>query len=500
VIVRQPLSTSDESRHCQQQNVSRVGVIGAGPAGLTAALSLVRGGAEVEVFEATNQVGGLCQSVDLWGRQVDIGPHRFFSTDRRVNEFWLESVGDQYEMIDRLTRIYFRGKMIDYPIRPLNVMRQLGPVEAGRCLLSYLRQKLLVGSTSNDSEACFESWVTNRFGRRLFEVFFRSYSEKLWGIPCSELSADFATQRIRQFSLREVLRNAMPGNRSRHRTLVDRFAYPIGGTGVVYNNIAEQIRNLGGTIHTNTPIRHVARDNSTVAGIMLESGETKEFDHVISTMPLTKLIHGLRSTEHEVPADVLDAADNLTFRNTLLVYLHIDSNHLFDDQWLYLQSPGIQSGRLTNFNNWTSQVDEKPATTILAVELWCSKDDELWSADETKLIECCTKELRNIGLLGDDRVLDGHVKRIARSYPVYQRGYQEHIARIQRYLASLSGLSLIGRYGAFKYNNQDHSILMGLLAAENILAGAGHDLWEINADFDRYQEQSLITATGLVSV
>ena len=477
----------------------RVGIIGAGPAGLTAALSLVRGGAKVEVFEATSQVGGLCQSIELWGKHVDIGPHRFFSTDQQVNEFWLESVGDQYEMIDRLTRIYFRGKMIDYPIRPLNVMRQLGPVEAGRCLLSYLTQRLTSQAASN-SDASFESWVTNRFGRRLFEVFFRSYSEKLWGIPCSELSADFAAQRIRQFSMSEMLRNAVSRSGGKqHRTLVDRFAYPIGGTGVVYNNIAQQIMNLGGTIHTNTPIRRLARNSSSVTGIMLDTGETKEFDHVISTMPLTKLIDGLRNDESDVPADVVDAASHLNFRNTLLVYLHVDSDHLFDDQWLYLQSPGVQSGRITNFNNW-SQSDQKPSTTILAVELWCNQDDEIWSADEASLIDDCATELRNIGLLGEERVLDGHVMRIGRSYPVYQRGYQQHIARIQRYLTSLSGLSLIGRYGAFKYNNQDHSILMGLLAAENILQGAGHNLWDINSDFDRYQEQSLITETGLVNV
>lgn len=478
----------------------RVGVIGAGPAGLTAALSLLRGGAQVEVFEASEQVGGLSRSIELWGQRVDIGPHRFFSTNKQVNEFWLQIVGENYQMVDRLTRVYFRGELIDYPIRPLGALRQLGPVEAARCLLSYMRQKLSFNSSAKQEES-FESWVTHRFGKRLFDVFFRSYSEKLWGIECSDLSADFAAQRIREFSLWEALRSAVsPSRGNHHKTLVDRFAYPIGGTGAVYDMIAQQIVELGGTIHTNTPVEKIIREQTSIRGIQTFSGETQPFDQIVSTMPLTKLVQGLDDEVCKIPTEICDAADRLKFRNTVLVYLNIDSDCLFDDQWLYLQSPDVLAGRITNFRNWTSDLHRESQTTILAVEQWCNDNDTAWVANDDELINHCTNELQQIGILKSQKVLGGHVIRIRRSYPVYQRGYQQYVQRIAEFLSEFNGITLIGRYGAFKYNNQDHSILMGLLAAENILTDANHNLWDINADFDRYQEQSLITESGLIAM
>ncbi|MEL6105774.1 MAG: FAD-dependent oxidoreductase, partial [Planctomycetota bacterium] len=266
----------------------RVGVIGAGPAGLTTALTLARGGAEVEVFEASDRVGGLCRSIELWGQHVDVGPHRFFSADRRINEFWLEIVGEDYEMIDRLTRVFFRGRLIDYPIRPMGAIRKLGPLEAARCLVSYLGGKLTPTAAEDQS---FEQWVVRRFGRRLFEVFFRSYSEKLWGIPCADLSADFASQRIREFSLWEAFTSAISKKRKeRHKTLVDRFAYPIGGTGIVYDRIANKIAALGGRIHTSKSVMAVTREETRVTGLEFVDGERTRFDHVVSTMPLTLLV------------------------------------------------------------------------------------------------------------------------------------------------------------------------------------------------------------------
>ena len=373
-------------------------------------------------------------------------------------------------------------------------------LQATRCLLSYLWQKLSP-TPSTDHEASFESWVTHRFGRRLFLIFFQSYSEKLWGIPCTELSADFAAQRIRQFSLWEALRSAISPSRSRqHKTLVDRFAYPIGGTGAVYDTIADQITSLGGSIHTNCPVHKITRNDSTITGVQLASGEQKRFDHVVSTMPLTMLMQGMDDASKKIPAEVSESANQLCFRNTLLVYLHVDHDNVFDDQWLYIQSPEIAAGRVTNFKNWTSDLHGGSSTSILAVERWCNDDDSEWSDDEASLVQRSVKELRQIGILSDETILDGHVMRIRRSYPVYKRGYQENVGRIADYLSGLSGITPIGRYGAFKYNNQDHSILMGLLAADNILNAAGHNLWDINADFDRYQEQSLITESGIVPI
>lgn len=478
----------------------KVAVIGAGPAGLTAALKLREGGADVDVFEASSFVGGLSRSIELWGHRVDIGPHRFLSADQRINQFWLDIVGRDYQMVRRLTRVYFRDGLIDYPIRPLSAMRQLGWIDATRCLVSYLRQKV-IPVRETDAEPSFEDWVTHRFGRRLFEMFFKSYSEKLWGIPCTQLSSDFAAQRIRGFSLWEAFRNAVsPNAPNKHKTLADRFAYPLGGTGSVYEKMAKRFCNAGGELMLGSPVERILRDRNRVTGLRMISGEQYECDHVISTMPLTRLVEGLSHDEMGVPDEVKHAARELQFRNTILIYLHVDSDSVFPDQWLYIHAPNVRAGRVTNFRNWVPQLYGDQTTSVLAVEQWCGPEDQLWKQEDEALIQNCEQELRSIGLLRSENVLDGYVMKIPRSYPVYRRGYRKHLRCIGDYLARIAGLTPIGRYGAFKYNNQDHSILMGLLTADNILGSARHDLWNVNSDFDEYQEKSAITDSGLVQL
>lgn len=473
----------------------RIAVIGAGPAGMTAALQLSRRGAEVSVFEAGECVGGLARSIDLWGQRVDVGPHRFFSTDARVNRLWLDIVGREYAMVDRLTRIYYRRRFFQYPLKPLNALWNMGLLDAAMCVTSYLKEQLRPGSSTTDNVS-FESWIVRRFGRRLFNMFFKSYSEKLWGIPCGELSADFAAQRIEKLSFPEAVRSAMSPQRGRrHKTLVDRFAYPLGGTGSVYEKMADQLRDCGGKIHFQSPVRRIMHDAFEVRGIELQSGQVQYFDHVVSTMPLTNLVRGLT----DVPVDVQAAADELQFRNTILVYLHVDSASVFADQWLYIHAPELKMGRVTNFSNWVPQLQCEARTTILAAEYWCDDSDDIWSAADDRLIEQATGELRSTGLLRDEQVTAGHVVRARRCYPVYRVGYQEHIDRVADYLRNFCGLTPIGRYGTFKYNNQDHSILMGILVAENLLDGRVHDLWSVNTDHETYQEGALITETGLVS-
>jgi protoporphyrinogen oxidase len=471
----------------------RVAVIGAGPAGMTAALQLSRGGADVAVYEASSRIGGMAGSLDLWGHRVDFGPHRFFSTDTRVNRLWLDVVGDDYGMVERRTRIYYAGRFFHYPLRPIEAAWTMGPLCAAQCVASYLGARSRSGDTALD-ESSFETWVVERFGRRLFEMFFKSYSEKLWGIPCAELSADFAAQRIKQFSLAGALSAAWSRpHASRHRTLVDRFAYPSRGTGAVYERMAELIRAGGGQVHLDSPVRRLTRDGSRISGVELSDGRRENFDHVISTMPLTLLVRGLAP-----PADVQAAADALQFRNTVLVYLHVESDDLFDDQWLYIHAPELTMGRVTNFRNWLPRSVSAPRTSVLAAEFWCNDGDATWTEDDPQLIDRATRELRTAGLLGAARVLAGHVERIPRCYPVYRRGYQQHVQRLADYLQTFTNLTVIGRYGAFKYNNQDHSILMGLLAADNLLAHRGHNLWSINTDYDAYQERSVITERGLL--
>ncbi|MEZ4699557.1 MAG: FAD-dependent oxidoreductase [Rhodothermales bacterium] len=466
-----------------------VGIIGAGPAGITAAYQLAKKGVSVDVYEAGPAVGGLARTIDLWGQRVDLGPHRFFSTDRRVNALWLEVVGRDYSMVDRLTRIYYGGRFFSYPLRIFNALRLLGPVEAAQCLGSYVQERL----SPTEQDGSFEDWVVHQFGRRLFEIFFKSYSEKLWGISCKELDADFASQRIKKLSLAEAIFNAIKqGRGNRHKTLVDRFAYPHLGSGIVYERMAEAITRRGGRLFLDRPVRRVVPAGDAVQ-LELESGETAWYDHVVSSMPLTLMVQRLP----DVPDAIREHAAALRFRNTTLVYLQVEGDAIFPDNWIYVHDPALQFGRITNFRNWTPQLHGPRGESILALEYWSYDEDALWAASDDDLIALARREIGATGLLGERAVLAGHVVRIRRCYPVYDRDYKRHLRPIEQYLQTIPNVTAIGRYGAFKYNNQDHSILMGILAAERIADDANHSLWDINTDYDTYQEGALITETGL---
>ncbi|HZZ79599.1 MAG TPA: FAD-dependent oxidoreductase [Gemmataceae bacterium] len=469
----------------------RVGIIGAGPAGITAAYQLSKGGAQVEVFEAGENVGGLSRTIDLWGQKVDLGPHRFFSQDKRVNDVWLEVVGSDYRMVDRLTRIYYQNRFFHYPLKPANALWNMGVGNAVRCLSSYLCERVRPSYSVYDNQT-FESWVVGRFGRRLFDMFFKSYSEKLWGIPCDQLDADFAAQRIKKFSLGEAIKAALGIGQGKHKTLVDQFAFPTGGTGMVYERMAERVSEAGGGVHLNTPVSRILHDGRTVHALELDDGRIEPFDHVISTMPLTLLVRGLGNMS--VPVE--RAVRQLKFRNTILVYLNVASADLFKDQWLYIHSPELGMGRVTNFRNWVPDLYGDSPNSILALEYWCNDEDPLWRDDDATLIDLASREIRATGLVADAQILAGHVHRIRRCYPIYAKGYKDHLQPVIEHVRQFENLQAIGRYGAFKYNNQDHSILMGVLAAENVLDNRGHDLWAVNTDSE-YQESATIRKSGL---
>ena len=471
----------------------KIAIVGAGPAGLACAYRLITREIKSEVFEAGPSVGGLAKSIRLWNQTVDLGPHRFFSSDRRVNELWLEVVGKDYSMVDRLTRILYKGKLYRYPLRPGDVIGKLGPKETLRCLLSYFREYVSPEAGSHGDET-FEGWVVKRFGRRLYEIFFKTYSEKLWGIPCHELDADFAVQRIKKFSLSEALKSAVSsGSGKKHKTLVDRFAYPHGGTGIVYERMAARVSDNGGAVYLNTPVKRVVNDGNRVRGLELMDGTLKEYDHVVSTMPITQLVSRLDG----VGEDVKTAAKSLRFRNTILVYLGVHSRDLFPDNWIYVHSPELRFGRITNFRNWSPSLYGKEETSILALEYWCNEGDEIWGWEDERLIGLAKDEVSRAGLVNADIASEGYVHRISKCYPVYSAGYKRLLKPVEEYLGKIEGLTVIGRYGSFKYNNQDHSILMGILAAENISEGAHNNLWAINTDYE-YQESAVITETGLV--
>ena len=461
--------------------MKRVAIIGAGPAGLTAGLELAKRGFPVEIFEASPHLGGMARSFPLWGAPVDLGPHRFFSQDPRVNALWLDLAGPDHEIVDRLTRIFYRGGFFSYPLRPIDVLRRLGPLEATRCLASYAAQ-LARNQRQPKAAESFEDWVVAAFGRRLFEVFFKPYSEKLWGIPCDQLDVDFAAQRIQKFSLARACTAALGLEKRLHKTLVHQFPHPREGAGLIYQRMAERIQALGGTVHTNQAVGGISSNGH---GLRLPSGEERSFEHIVSTMPLTTLCKSLP----DLPENIRHALDQLRFRNTILIYLRVLDPALFPDQWLYIQSPEVRLGRVTNFRNWPNGRNAPDNASILALEYWSNDEGDLWLADDPTLTDLASREIRSLGLLGNAEIADAKVIRVPKCYPVYRRGYRTQLAEITRHLqARHPNITAIGRYGAFKYNNQDHSILMGILAAETISGEASHDLWSINTDYDTFQE------------
>jgi protoporphyrinogen oxidase len=466
-----------------------VAIIGAGPAGLTCAYQLAKQGIEVHVYEAAPQVGGLSKSLNLWGQRVDLGPHRFFSDDTRVNKLWLEVVGKDYRMVNRLTRIYYKGNFFYYPVKAFDALSKLGILTSLLCVLSYMKEKII----PTKLDGTFESWVIRRFGKKLYTIFFKTYTEKLWGIPCHQLDADFAAQRIKKFSLGEAIKNALGIGGTKHKTLVDQFAYPIGGTGMVYERMEHFINTHGGKVMCNTPVKRVITETHKAIGIELPSGEQFIYDQIVSTMPLNLMVKQLP----EVPSEIVTYANRLTFRNTILVYLHVNGNSLFPDNWLYVHSGDVETGRISNFRNYVHELNMGKDTTIVAMEYWCYDNDTLWNQNDEELITLATTEFCQTGLHQGATIIDGFVYKIPRCYPVYSSNYKEVLKPIETYLSTITGLTVIGRYGAFKYNNQDHSILMGILAAENMATQTSHNLWNINTDYDNYQERSTITASGL---
>ena len=461
----------------------KVGIIGAGPAGLACGVMLASKGVEVEVFESDTAVGGMTKSFELWGQRVDLGPHRFFSADKRVNRIWSYFTGKDYVMVDRLTRIYYDKKFFLYPVKAMNALGNLGLLSAAECVFSYLVAQM----KPKGQEKNFEEWVSRRFGYKLYSIFFKTYSERLWGIPCTELDADFARQRIKGLNMWEVIRDAvLGGGAQRHKTLLDRFAYPKNGAGEPYENMAEYIKQRGGKIHLSTPVKRVITENKVVTGLELEDGTIEKLDYVVSTAPFTDLLRSIS----ELGEDVYRAAEALTYRNTTLVYLRVEDSDLFQDNWLYIHDPSVQVGRITNFSNWSPYMKNGSKDTILALEYWSYDEDALWNMEDDALIALARKDLVQTGLVKKDTIRDGYVMRLHQSYPVYDRGYSEKLEILQKAADQLENIAFVGRNGSFKYNNQDHSLLMGMMAAKNILAGEKkYDLWTVNTDGE-YQEKA----------
>ncbi|NQX82845.1 MAG: FAD-dependent oxidoreductase, partial [Flavobacteriaceae bacterium] len=405
-------------------------IIGAGPAGLSAAYELSKNNIKVTVLESSNSIGGLSKSIDIWGQTVDLGPHRFFTKDKRINKFFHEILGDRYTNVNRKTRIYYNKRLFEYPLKFLNVISNISLIKIFKVVFYFGIQKI---SPKKDTST-FDKWIINRFGKELFKMFFKNYTEKLWGIPCNKIDSDWAAQRIKKLTLfQAIIHSIFSDNKQKHKTLVDEFMYPKGGTGQLYIETGKKIIENGGTILLDHNVERIilSDDFKKAIGVELFTGERMYADNIISTMPLTLMVSKLPS----VTAKVTNTVNSLYFRNTILVYLEIDNSNVFDDNWLYIHSNDVLHGRITNFRNWCPSINNGKDTTILCLEFWCFEKDEIWSYDNKKLIDIASEEIRTINLLKKkDGIINGKVIKIPKSYPVYEIGYSNSIDIIKTYL------------------------------------------------------------------
>jgi protoporphyrinogen oxidase len=465
----------------------RVIIVGAGPAGLTAGYELAKNRYKVQVLEADPQyVGGIARTVRYKAFRFDIGGHRFFSKNSEIEALWTEFMGDRMRTCSRMSRIYYRGRYFKYPLEPFDALRHLGPIEAIRCILSYLRERRL----PPEHIRSFEDWVVSAYGRRLFEVFFKTYTEKVWGVPCSEISADWAAQRIRGLSLSTLLLSLL--RRTNHnvtviKTLVDHFRYPACGPGEMWENVAGMIERRGGAVSTGQRVVEINRAHGRVVSVTTQTDHdcrTHYADHFISTMPLAQLIS---STNPSAPIEVLGRARGLRYRDFIMVAVVIDEANMFPDNWIYVHDPGVKVGRIQNFKNWSAEMVPDPRFTVLGMEYFCTENDGMWSASDAQLIEEAKAELAILGLADKSKVVDGSVVRQPKAYPLYDHEYRTNVAHIANFLErETPNLQIAGRNGMHKYNNQDHAMMTGLMAARNIMGGS-FDLWRVNSDAE-YQE------------
>ncbi|MFT4262022.1 MAG: NAD(P)/FAD-dependent oxidoreductase [Nocardioides sp.] len=475
-----------------------VGIIGAGPAGLTAAHELVRQRTEsdvdVEIFEATDAIGGISQTVERDGWRFDIGGHRFFTKVPEVKALWHELLGeDELLLRPRMSRILYRGKLFDYPLKAGNALRSLGIVEALLCVLSYAWARIRPPA----DQSTFEGWVAARFGWRLYRIFFKTYTEKVWGVPADTIQADWAAQRIKNLSLLTAVRKAIWPGRGEHVTsLIEEFEYPRLGPGMMWERARDLLAEAGVNVHMQEPVAAIEHHDGQVSALITEreGGRRRtSVDAVISSMPLGELVDAL---DPPAPAPVRRAAAALNHRDFLTVALVVPRETAFPDNWVYVHDPAVRVGRIQNFGSWSPHLVQGDAT-CLGMEYFVFEGDDLWESTDDDLIALATREVEQLGLVPAGSVRAGYVVRMPKAYPVYDEAYQANVATIRAWLEThLPGIQPVGRNGMHRYNNADHSMMTALLAARNVLgASPAHDLWAVNVE-EEYHEEKRGSGTG----
>ena len=451
-------------------------IIGAGPAGLAAGYELTSRNVSPIILERDGIVGGIARTESYKGFCFDIGGHRFFTKNEEINRLWEELLGDDFLRVNRLSRIFYQGKYFNYPLRPVNALFNLGPVESLRIFISYCRARL----TPSPEENSFEEWIINRFGERLYRIFFKTYTEKVWGIPCSEIRADWAAQRIKGLSLLVAISNALFGGQQ-SKSLIEQFSYPRFGPGMMWQSFMDRIIEENGEVMLNSEVSSIIHDNGIITEVEYRNGHTDNTlapSHCISSMPISKLV---KLFKPQPPAEILNAANQLSYRAFIIVVLIVDIPKLFPDQWLYVHSPKVKVGRIQNFKNWSRSMVPDQSKTSIGMEYFCNENDQTWNMGDDELVGMATLEMAELGLGAKTRVIDSFVVRQSHAYPVYDSDYKKSLEIIRSYLENFSNLQTIGRSGMHRYNNMDHSMQTGILAAKNC-SGENHDLWEVNEE------------------
>jgi protoporphyrinogen oxidase len=487
---------------------SDVFVIGAGPAGLTAAYLLTKAGVSTTVIEADPvYVGGISRTVEYKGFLFDIGGHRFFSRSKEVVDLWHELLPDDFIERPRLSRIYYDGKHYSYPLKAFEALGNLGVLESAMCVMSYAYKRAF----PNENPENFREWVSNQFGDRLFSIFFKTYTEKVWGMSCDEISADWAAQRIKGLDLWGAMANALRRSIGTQagvqqgdkviKTLIESFQYPRRGPGMMWEAAAAKVKAQGGAIHMGHRLENMVWDPHlgvwTITTRSAEGARVFTARHVISSAPIRELMAAIEPR----PASA-SAAERLRYRDFITVALIVDKPDLFPDNWIYIHEPSVKVGRIQNFRSWSPEMVPDERLSCLGLEYFCFEGDGLWTSSDEALIALAKRELAAIGLAREDEVEDGCVVRQKKAYPVYDDEYRLHVDTIREDIdAHYPTLHLVGRNGMHKYNNQDHAMMTAMLTVRNVLAGeALYDVWSVNEDAEYHEAGTSSAVEALRSV